>query len=187
MSDTDDLDLDGESPEASSTSKKKKGAGLSALLPTILKFAAIGVGALIFIVTVSVITYNIMNSGGKSQTVVTDPSSPYIGRRPLYFWYTDIGTVSTKTRDTTNYSVTVIMHIAYDPNDTAASGELNGRRYELQEFVRRYFAGKYAAELLPEHEARLKQEIKELLNTRYLDTAKVREIAFIRLDVMEAY
>ena len=186
MSDTDDLDLDGESPEESTTTKKKKG-GLSAILPTILKFAAIGLGALIFIVTVSVITVNVVNKGGKQQTVVNDPSSPYIGRKPIYSWYTDIGTVNTRTKDTVNHTVTVVMNIAYDPNDTAASGELNGRRFELQEFVRRYFAGKYAAELGPENEARLKQEIKEMLNTRYLDTAKVREIAFIRLEVMEVY
>ena len=188
MSDSDDLDIEGgESPEASATPKKKKGGGLGALLPTILKFAAIGIGALIFIVTVSVITYNTMNKGGKTQTVVTDPSSPYIGRRPIFSWYTDIGSVTTKTRDTVNYTVTVVMHIGYDQTDTAASSELNGRRYELQEFVRRYFAGKYAHELQPENESRLKQEIREQLNTRYLDTAKVREIAFIRLDVMEVY
>ena len=187
MSDTDDLDIgDGESPEASSAPKKKKG-GLGALLPTILKFAAIGIGALIFIVTVSVITVNVVNKGGKAQTQASDPSSPYIGRRPIYAWYTDIGSVTTKTRDTANYSVTVVMHIAYDQTDTAASGELSGRRYELQEFVRRYFAGKYATELQPENETRLKNEIKEALNTRYLDTAKVREIAFITLNVQEVY
>ena len=133
MSDSDDLDIEGgESPEASAAPKKGKGGGLGAILPTILKFAAIGIGALIFIVTVAVVTYRIMNSGGKQQTVVTDPSSPYIGRRPIFSWYTDIGTVTTKTKDVTNYTVTVIMHIGYDQNDTAASSELNGRRYELQ-------------------------------------------------------
>jgi len=188
MSDSDDLDIEGESPEASASPKKKKGGGLRALLPTILKFAAIGIGALIFIVTVSVITYNIMNSGGKQQTVVTDPSSPYIGRRPIYSWYTDIGTVSTRTKDATNYTVSVTMHIGYDQNDTAASSELNGRRYELQEFVRRFFAGKTAEDLQgTDKELRLKREIIEQLNTRYLDTAKVREIVFVQLVVNEVY
>jgi len=184
MSDSDELDIDGgESPEISTT-KKKKG-GLAALLPTILKFAAIGIGAIIFIVTVSVITINIVNRGGRSQTVVTDPSSPYIGSRPIYSWYSDIGAITTRTRDVTSHTVTVVINLAYDQGDTTASSELNGRRIELQGFVRRFFAGKYASELQPENEARIKREIIEQLNTRILSTTKIRDIEFTRLDVME--
>jgi flagellar FliL protein len=189
MSDSDELDIDdGESPEASTGGGKKKGGALGALLPTVLKFAAIGIGALIFIVTVSVITYNIMNKGGKAQTVVTDPSSPYVGVRPTYAYYTGIGTITTKTRDTTgSYSVTVVMNLGYDQEDSAAATELIGRQYELRDFVRSYFTGKFASELMPENEARLKQDIKEILNTRFLDTAKVRLVLFDKLDVMEAF
>jgi flagellar FliL protein len=186
MSDSDDLDLEGgEAPEEGGAKKKK--SGLGALLPTILKFAAIGVGALIFIVTVSVITFNIMNKGGKSQTTVSDPSSPYIGTRPAYAMYTLIGPVTTKTKDVVNTSVTVDMIIGYDLNDKAADAEFSSRQYELRDFVRRFFSGKYAAELAPEREDELKREIREQLNTRFLDTARAREILFNRLDVMESY
>jgi len=188
MSDSDELDIDGgESPDAGA-GKKKKGGALGVLLPTILKFAAIGIGALIFIVTVSAITYKIMNSGGKSQTVVADPASPYIGKRPLYAYYTGIGSITTKTRDTNgSYTVAVTMNIGYDQEDLAASSELSSRQYELKDFVRSYFTGKYAEELRPENEARLKQDIKEILNTRFLDTGKVRIIVFDKLDVMETF
>jgi flagellar FliL protein len=185
MSDSDALDMEeGEAPDAGS--KKKKG-GLGTLLPTLLKFAAIGIGALLFIVTVSVITYNIMNSGGKTQTNVTDPSSPYIGRKPIFAWYTDIGTVTTKTKDELSHSVSVVMNIGYDTTDVTAYSELSGRKFELQDFVRRYFAGKYADELKPENEERLKLEIKETLNKRYLETARVRDITFTKFDVMESF
>jgi flagellar protein FliL len=185
MSDSDALDMDeGEAPDAGS--KKKKG-GLGSLLPTILKFAAIGIGALLFIVTVSVITYNIMNDGGKTQTNITDPSSPYIGIKPIFAWYTDIGTVTTKTSDENNYSVSVVMNIGYDTTDTVAYSELSGRKVELQDFVRRYFASKKAEDLTPENEERLKQEIKETLNKRYLENARVRDIAFTKFDVMETF
>jgi flagellar FliL protein len=184
MSDADMEDIEGgESPEASSASKKKKG-GLGALLPTLLKFAAIGLAALIFIVTVSVITYNIMNNGGKSQTEVTDPTSPYLGKRPLYAFYNSIGQVATKTRDP-NYSVQVEMILGYDQEDQTTASELNLRQYELRDFVRRFFNGKYAADLAPEREEQIKQEIKEILNTRFLDTAKVRIVLFNKFDVME--
>jgi len=187
MSDSDELDMDdGESPDAGA-GKKKKGGALGALLPTILKFAAIGIGALIFIVTVSVITYTLMSKGGKSQTQVTDPSSPYMGKRPIYGWYTGIGSVTTKTRDSTNYSVTVVMNLGYDQDDAAAASELSNRQYELRDFVRSYFTGKYAKELEPENEARLKKDIQEILNTRFLDTAKIRIVVFERFDVMEVF
>ena len=188
MSDSDDLDLDGgDAPESGST-PKKRGGGLGNLLPTILKFVAIGLGALIFIVTVSVITYNVMNKGGKSQTVITDPFSPYVGRRPEYAMYTLIGSVTTRTRDfPVASSITVDMIIGYDLNDTAATMELIGRQYELRDFVRRYFSGKTAAELAPDREEELKKEIREQLNTRFLDTARARIILFNRLDVMEMF
>jgi flagellar FliL protein len=185
MSDSDVLDMEeGEAPDAGQ--KKKKG-GLGSLLPTILKFAAIGIGALLFIVTVSVITYNIMNDGGKKQTAVTDPSSPYIGIRPIFAWYTDIGTVTTRTKDEMSHSVSIVMNIGYDTTDMAAYSELSNRKVELQDFVRNFFAQKYADDLTPENEEKLKQEIKEKLNTRYLENARVREIAFTKFDVMEAY
>jgi len=192
MSDSNNLDdmEEGEAPEGGAASKKKKG-GLGALLPTILKFAAIGIGALLFIVTVSVITYNIMNSGGKTQTNVTDPSSPYIGRKPIFDWYTDIGTVTTKTRDDLPRSVSVVMILGYDnkdadPNNTTYP-ELSGRKYELQDFVRRYFSGKYADDLKPENEEKLKQEIKEQINKRLLDKGRIRDITFTKFDVMDAF
>jgi flagellar protein FliL len=185
MSDSDDLDLDGgDAPEAGGAAKKKSG-GLGNLLPTILKFAAIGIGALIFIVTVSVITYGIMNKGGKSQTVITDPYSPYVGKRPEYDMYDKIGSVTTRTKDAA--SVTVDMIIGYDKGDQNASIELFARQYELQDFIRRYFTSKSSTELAPEREDELKNEIREQLNQRFLDTARARIILFKKLDVMEMF
>ena len=186
MSDSDDLDLDsGESHGADSSVKKS--SGLGALLPNILKFVAIGLGALVFIVTVVVITVNIINKGGKAQTNTGDPNSPYVGVRPEYAYYTLIGPVTVRTRDAINYSVTVDMIIGYDLGNNAAQTELTSRQHELRDFVRSYFTGKFAWELEPENETRLKRDIQEILNTRFLNTARVRVILFNRLDIMEVF
>jgi flagellar FliL protein len=182
MGDDDGLDLGGDDVTGVDAGAKKTG-GLSGLLPNLLKFAAIGLGALIFIVTVAVITYNILNGRGESQTVL-DPTSEFVGTRPQYATYNLIGQLSTRTKDQ-NHTVIVDMVLGYDLNNNAASTELTARVVQLRDFTRNYFAGKYYNELEPENENTLKQEIKELLNTRYLDTAKVREIYFIKLDVME--
>ncbi|MDR2633471.1 MAG: flagellar basal body-associated FliL family protein [Treponema sp.] len=171
------------SPEGEGSSKKKI-SGLIALLPHLLKFVAIGLGALILIVTVVVITYSILNKEGRSQTVVPE-NSPYIGTRPQYSMFSAIGTIRARTKDPTPYAVIVDMIIGYDLNNAQAATELTGRLYELRDFVRSYFSSKYAEDLQPENEARLKQEIIELLNTRVLNTAKVRMILFNQLDAME--
>ena len=188
MSDHDDLNLDGEDVNDSGAPQKKKRGILGGLLPNILKFAAIGLGALIFIVTVVVITVNIINKRGTQQTTVSSPESPYLGTRQIFAIYDQIGSITTRTRDPMPGSnVTVVMNIGYDQDNQEATLELINRRHELRDFVRRYFATKYASDLVPEKEDDLKREIREQLNTRFLDKARVRIILFDRLDVMENF
>ncbi|MDR2071901.1 MAG: flagellar basal body-associated FliL family protein [Spirochaetaceae bacterium] len=182
MGDDDGLDLGGEDVAGIDGAGKKTG-GLSGLLPNLLKFVAIGLGALIFIVTVAVITYQILSGRGESQTVL-DPTSEYIGTRPQFSTFTLIGQLNAYTRDRT-HTVVVDMLLEYDLNNNAAATELTSRVNQLRDFTRYYFASKYYTELVPENEVQLKQEIREILNTRYLDTAKIRGVLFNKLDVME--
>jgi len=181
---SDDIDdIDGEASSEPSSNFKKR-SGLAAILPTILKFTAIGLGAVIFIVTVSVITVRVMRTDGRAQTI-TDPMSPYVGTMPMMQWFTGIGTITAQTRDPSPTSVTVVMHLGHDQGDTVTSGELFGRQHELRDFTRRYFASQVAENLRPENEARLRREIMETLNNRYLTNGRVRNVVFERLDVME--
>ncbi|MDR0731721.1 MAG: flagellar basal body-associated FliL family protein [Treponema sp.] len=186
MSDAgDNLDLEEEGGGEGSAAPKKA-SKIGGLLPNLLKFVAIGLGALIFIITVVVITFTIMNKGGgKPQTAVADPASPYVGKRQEYANYTLIGQITTRTKDRVVTNVTVEVVLQYDLNNNAAATELTARQYDLRDFVRQYFSGKYAADLGPDNELRLKNEIREILNTRFLDTAKVRNVLFLKLDVME--
>jgi len=191
MSDNVDLDDlgDGDAPEAGGGGgAKKKGGGLGNLLPNILKFVAIGLGATVFIVTVSIVTVNAVSKKGASVTTTGDPTSPYIGKMPEYTYYEGIGSITVRTRDfPVSSSVTVKMILGYDLNDQLATTELISRRYQLIDFVRRYFSSKTAVELSPEREEELKAEIREMLNTRFLDTARVRIVLFEKLDVIEQF
>ena len=182
MSDSDELDLEG--GDAPGLDTAKKASGLAMLLPNLLKFVAIGLAAVIFIVTVSVITHNVLSKGGQSQTVIPS-ASPFVGARPQYAVFTSIGLIRASTRDTMPFSVVVDMVIHYDQNDNTASGEFTARLYELRDFVRSYFRAKSADELKPENEPRLKQEIIEQLNTKILNSARARMITFNQLDVMQ--
>jgi flagellar FliL protein len=158
---------------------KKAGPGL---LPKLLKFVALGIGALVFIVTVVVITFNIMNSGGK-QTQALPQTESYVAVKPIYATYDGIGNVSTRTRDATPFNIAVAPLLEYDLNDNATQTELIARKAQMQDFIRRYFSSKYAAELQPENESKVKNEIKELLNTNILDKARVRGVLFTQFDL----
>jgi flagellar FliL protein len=183
MADDNELDMGDGGDQPDSKGGAKKPTGLGALLPNLLKFVAIGVGALIFIVTVTVITVNIVSTRGTSQTTIPDNAS-WVGVRPQFSVFTGIGQIRTNTRDAVPSTVVVDMILGYDLNDNAAMTEINARLYELRDFTRSFFRSKTAAELQPENEARLKQEIVELLNTRVFGTARIRMIYFNQLDVM---
>jgi flagellar FliL protein len=169
-----------------STTKKKKGAGLAKLLPTILKIVAFGLGAIVLIVTIAIAVFRVMDNRGRSQTAIPEESA-YIAKLPQYSMFTAIGQVSANTKDAVPAAVVVDMVIAYDLNNNNASTEFTARLYQLRDFVRNYFSSKYEEELKPEHETRLKQEILDILNTRILDGAKARAILFVKFDVMGQY
>jgi flagellar FliL protein len=164
---------------------KKKSNGLIMLLPQLLKFVAIGLGLLILIVTISVITFNILNKGGggKLQSVVTDDDA-YVGTRPQYSMFSALPVVRATTKDPSPYSVVVELVLGYDLNNATAATELTSRLVELQDFIRSYFGNKYNADLQPDKEEQLKQDLMEKIN-RLLNTAKVRAIFFKQLSTME--
>ncbi|MCL2205196.1 MAG: flagellar basal body-associated FliL family protein [Treponema sp.] len=183
MSDSDELDLeDGDAPSSGGSAKKT--SGLVALLPNLLKFVAIGLGAVIFIITVSVITHNVLSRAGAAQTAIP-VASPFVGQRPVFSAFEGIGPINTSTNDPVPFMVMVDMVLLYDLNDAAAFSELNGRLHELRDFVRLYFRSRRADELRPENEPRLRQEIIEHLNTRVLNSARVRGVTFNQLHVMQ--
>jgi flagellar FliL protein len=162
--------------------KKKGGGGLAKLLPSLLKFVGFGLGAVILIVTVSVITYNLLSKGGKQQTSIPTTES-YLGTMPQYQMFRLIGPVTTRLSDA--YTVRVDMIIGYDMNDNAAGTEFTARQDQIRDFLRRYFRTKTSGDLRPENEEQIKREIREQLNTQYLDKARARIILFNTFDVME--
>ena len=95
-----------------------------------------------------------------------------------------IGQLNTRTKDQ-DHAVVVDIILIYDSNDKVTQTELTGRVNELRDFIRNYFQTKDHTELAPDNEEKLKQEIIEILNTRYLDTSNILKVVFKKLDVME--
>ena len=85
MDEQDDINLEGADAGSGESASKKGGSGL---LPQLLKWVAIVLGALVFIVTIVVVTVNIMGGAGKSQTPIPI-SEEYTGQREVLSWFSD--------------------------------------------------------------------------------------------------
>ncbi|WP_314847334.1 flagellar basal body-associated FliL family protein [Treponema lecithinolyticum] len=176
----DDLNLD-EGDSALASAPKKGGMG--GLLPTLLKWIAIVVGAIILIVTVVVVTMSIINSNSPS-TAAVPVSQEYQPKRPEYDWYQSIPEVRAKTVDTMPASVIVNVVLGYKKDDKVASNEITARKVEIQDYLRKYFSSKKIAELRPQYEDMLKLEIKNDIND-ILTSSSIRDVRFLKFEIVE--
>ena len=179
MADDDDLSIDDEGGAAPS----KKRGGLGGLLPTLLKWVALGLGAVILIVTVVIITMKIMG-GNTSQQAVVPVSEEYDTRKEILDWYSSLGSIRTKTSDSDSVTVMVDVVLGYKKEDKATSTEITQRTVELKDFLRRYFTQKTAEELAPQNEENLKIEIRNAINDSILSSSKIKDGRFMQLDVI---
>jgi flagellar FliL protein len=178
---SDDSGLPEDSGVDSSPAPRKRG-GMGFLVKA-LKWVAIGLGALIFIVTIVVVTFNVMNGRGQRAAQAAPQNDSYIAVKPIYATYDGVGNIDTTTADATPYTVTVKPVLEYDQGDNASQGELVGRKAQLIDFFLSYFSKKRAKDLVPENRAKIKEEVKELLNTQVLDKARVRGVLFTQFEV----
>jgi len=176
MDDQDDINLEG--GDAGSGDGGKKGSGM---LPQLLKWVAIVLGALIFIITIVVVTVNIMGGSGKSQTAIP-VSEEYVGLREVFSWYQAVGVIKTKSKDELPASVIVELALGYTIDDKATPAELSSRIVELKDFLRSFFTQKTAAEL--QDEDKIKLEIKNAINDNILSKSKIKDVRFTQYDIV---
>ncbi len=178
MDDQDEINLEG-SDAASGDTSGKKGSGM---LPQLLKWIGIVLGALIFIITVVVITVNIMGGSGKNQTSIPT-SEEYTGLREVLQWWQAVGVLKTKTADAIPANVVVEMAFGYPDQDKATPAELSSRMVELKDFLRSFFNKKTAAEL--KNEDKIKIEIRNSINDNILSKTKIRDVRFTQYEIVE--
>ena len=88
MADEDNVD-DGLGEEEGGSAAPAKKGGIGGLLPTLLKYIALALGAIILIVTVVIITMNIMGSNKPSQAAIP-VSEDYKEIAEELEWYTSL-------------------------------------------------------------------------------------------------
>ncbi len=172
----DDLDTANfvDSPEASEKPKRKGGGGKAIL--GLLKWIGIGLGAVIFIVVIVVITVGLINRQAKPMTDIPT-SADFRGTIPVYATFTGIEQISINTIDREPWAIVVKITLAYDETDKQLADELNQRRYQIQDELRSFFSTRSITQLMPDREGLLKEEIRERLN-RLLSKPAIKAIYF---------
>jgi flagellar FliL protein len=187
MADEEDLGLDDNIEDDGGSSKKKGGAG--GFLPSLLKWVAIAVGAIILIVVVVVITMNIMNKNGNGTVSVVPASSEYTGKREDLDWYSSIGSIQASTIDTPSASVVFEVVLGYKKDDKAASTEITRRQIQIKNYLRQFISSKQKTELKGKNtqalEEKLSMEIRNYINDNILQDSKIRDVLFLQLSVAE--
>lgn len=173
------IDEDDDQIGVDANAKQKRGGGL---IPTIIKWVAFVIGALIIIVTVVVITVNIMGLRGDSNTRFPDSEEIRDKRDPLLYSQI-IETLTVHTRDTVPASVTVQVAFGYASNDKATPQEISARKVPITDFLRSYFQSKTVAEL--RQEKKIKIEIRNEMNDNILTRNKIKDVSFTKYEIVE--
>lgn len=169
-----------------STGKKKIGF-LPAIVIDILKWTAIVVGAIIFIVVTVIITVNQINQGNQATATRLPLQSEYEDTEaPMLEWFSQIGEIRGVTADEQRRTFIVEVHIGYSPDDSPelTMQELISREVQLTEAIAIYFSDKTIDELQGNNNRnRVKRELLENINR--IMSNDVRDVAFGRYEFLE--
>ncbi len=155
---------------------------LPAAVLKLLKWVALGLGAVIFIVTVVIFTVKILNKGPQ-QVVYPSASEKYQETPPILQWF-DLGQIRAQTSD--DHPVTVIVQpkLGYKMNDAKVLSDLIARKEYLVDATRTFFSLKKESDLTPDKDEMLKTELKEQLN-KLVNNQEIQDIVFIDFNVVE--
>ena len=148
-----------------------------------LKWVALGLGAVGFIVTVTYGTVMFMGRGDRgmsSQKVSVD----YAGKAPKYDWFSALGEIRGRTADETPSTFIVDVRVGYEKNNKTVQTELTERTPQIRDIIRQFFTSKKAEQLKPGFENDLKAELTEKINAVMTD-GKVKAVVFDNFTVVE--
>ncbi len=158
----------------------KKIRFLPALVLKILKWAAVVVAAVIFIVTVVVITMRIINQGRPSGSVPV-VSENYRSAPPVYDYYKNFEDIRTRTADEVPYTVVAKVALGYEQGNKSMQNELVARTDLLQHTIRSYFASKTSAEL--RNEEAVLQGLLQAINA-VMSTGKIKNVLLLDFNII---
>ena len=176
MSDNELFESEEEIAGEEAASGGKKIGFLPGMVIQILKWVGIVLAAIIFVVTVVVVTLGFMGDRMGSQTRIPVDSESYADRLPVYDWHS-LDELRGTTRDGSTFIIQ--PHIGYDPGAQAVLTEILSRRIQIRSEILLYFNSQDAA-FLQNHQnrTRIQSDLVTRLNNNIMRSGRVRDIAF---------
>ncbi len=159
---------------------------LPGLLIQVLKWAGIVVGAIIFIVTVVVVTLQVMGDTTQSQTVLPPDSPELSTERPaMLTYYQAIGEIRGVTADQPRRTFIIEPVLGYSQDNRQLQTELVQLTIPIREEIDFYFSERTADDLLgPESRRRVKEDLATRIN-RMLRSGEVEDVAFQQYQIVD--
>ena len=178
-----DLNLEDVGAGAEDASGPRRGGLLSGVLLTILKWAAIGIGAVIIVVTTTIITVRLVNRGAQPEGLAAISPSYAAKTAPLAS-YDAIDSIRGQTADETPAIFLLRVSILYDQADKPVSVEIGQRVREIQDLMLKYVSRKTAAELQPSNYDQLQADLQSQINM-IMSSGKVKRVVFREFTVVK--
>ncbi len=181
-----DIQIEDDQEEMSPGPGAKQARGnFSGIFIDILKWAVIILAAIVFIVSVVIVTLQILRSNdalGASNlpdVVVFQDNIP-----DELDWYTQLGDIRGSTIDEPRKTFIISPVIGYTVESNAVLQELIRRSPQIKERIRIYFASRSAVELEgAENYIRIKNELREQVNR--IMRQKIREVVFDTFQILD--
>ena len=149
---------------------------LSGVLLTVLKWAAIGLAAIILVATVSWATFSLFVKG-KTSTGISEFSPEYAEAEvELEFFKNMLESIRGQTADDPPKSFLVSVSIGYPKGETALQTELIAKTERMQNMILKYFGRKPSTELVTSKFDVLEDEIKTQLNSSLIRTGQIKKV-----------
>ena len=177
-----DLNLEDVGAGAEDAAGPRRGGLLSGMLLNILKWAAIGIGAVIVVVTTTVITVRIVSKGNQQQGLAAI-SPEYKTREAPWAAFDDIEQIRGTTSDDPPAIFLLQISLAYDEKDKLIGPEIGGRKRQIQNLVLTDISQKMASDLVPGNYPKLQAELLEIINAVMKD-GKLKDV-YIRQFVVQ--
>jgi len=185
MAENDDF-LDGDEGSGADQKDGKKGGApfASAFILQVLKWIAIGLGGILFVFTVSFITYKVLDFGNTDNQRIDEPGPEYEAVVPVLSWYGQIGELRGTTNDETRHTFVVTPQLGYPDQDATTQNELISKQVQITDMLLSWFAsrnGSYLKDIKNREDIRetIKAEVNKMLVRPIMD---VRFTSFQILD-----
>jgi flagellar FliL protein len=155
----------------------------SGLVLTILKWAAIVVGIILVVVTVTWFTVRTLDKGRVSQNVAAQSPAYQPKEEPLAYSEA-VGSIRGQTSDEEPATFLVEISIGYAQDDKQVLTEIGQRAPQILDLALKYLSQRKAEDLGPAFYEQIQDELRSRING-VMTTGKVKSVVFRQISVMK--